>query len=56
MNAVNYKNITINGCQYYGKHMMLTLERCNDNVLSLDSMKTFLKELADRRLAFQRCN
>ena len=39
-----YKNITVNGCRYYGKHMMLTCEACNDNLLSVDTMKEFLKE------------
>lgn len=43
-----YKNITVNGCRYYGKHMMLTCEGCNDNLLSVDTMKEFLKELADK--------
>ena len=48
MANVDYKNIRINGCKYYGKHMMLTLESCNDNLLSVEKIKDFLKELADQ--------
>lgn len=45
---VSYKNIEVAGVFYYGKHMMLTCESCNDDLLSLDAVSEFLKELADR--------
>jgi S-adenosylmethionine/arginine decarboxylase-like enzyme len=47
MANIDYKNIEIDGTKYYGKHMMLTLESCNDNILSVESIKDFLKEMAD---------
>ena len=47
MEKPDYKNISIDGSKYYGKHMMLTCESCNENLLSLNTMKQFLKELAD---------
>ena len=48
MEKPDYKNISIEGTKYYGKHMMLTCESCTDALLSLDTMKQFLVELADR--------
>jgi S-adenosylmethionine/arginine decarboxylase-like enzyme len=45
--SVQYKNIEVEGVAYYGKHMMLTCEQCNDQLLDLDVMSDFLKQLAD---------
>ncbi|MCM2344900.1 MAG: S-adenosylmethionine decarboxylase [Alphaproteobacteria bacterium] len=42
-----YKNIHVSGVDYYGKHMMLTCESCNENLLDIPTMGQFLKDLAD---------
>ncbi len=43
----DYKNIEVNGIKYYGKHMMLTCENCNESLTDIDTMGNFLKDLAD---------
>ena len=45
MHQEEYKNITIEGVKYYGKHMMLTCVACNDNLLDLKKIEQFLREL-----------
>lgn len=45
MHKEEYKNITIEGVKYYGKHMMLTCVACNDNLLDLQQIEQFLREL-----------
>jgi len=42
-----YKNIHVNGVDYYGKHMMLTCESCNEKLLDIPTMGQFLKDLSD---------
>lgn len=47
MRKTAYKNIHVDGIEYYGKHMMLTAESCNTQLLDLDIMSSFLQKLAD---------
>lgn len=42
---VDYKRTVINGKAYYGKHLMLTSVSCNENLLDLQKITAFLKEL-----------
>jgi S-adenosylmethionine/arginine decarboxylase-like enzyme len=45
---VSYKCINIDGEYYYGKHLMLTAQGCNDTLLSEAAMSDFLITLADK--------
>ncbi len=45
---MSYKCINIDGEYYYGKHLMLTAEGCNDTLLDVDAMGQFLITLADK--------
>lgn len=42
-----YKNLRLCGDYYYGKHVMITAESCNEKLLDIDTMKQFLITLAD---------
>lgn len=42
---VNYKRTVINGKSYYGKHLMLTAVSCNENLLDVQKVTDFMKEL-----------
>ncbi len=44
---IEYKNILVGGVHYYGKHMMITAERCNTAILEKGIMSNFLIQLAD---------
>lgn len=44
----NYKRTEINGQKFYGKHLMVTAESCNENVLDIESISEFVRELVDR--------
>jgi hypothetical protein len=39
---MNWKKIDLYGEKYYGKHLMTTAERCNENLLNLDTIGEFL--------------
>jgi S-adenosylmethionine/arginine decarboxylase-like enzyme len=43
--CIDYKRTVINGKTYYGKHLMLTAVYCNENLLDLTMITSFLKEL-----------
>jgi len=40
-----YKRAQVNGISYYGKHLMLTAVSCNDNLLDIDTVSRFVREL-----------
>jgi S-adenosylmethionine/arginine decarboxylase-like enzyme len=40
-----YKRTVIDGKKYYGKHVMLTAENCNENLLNIEKVSRFVKEL-----------
>lgn len=40
-----YKRTEINGSVYYGKHLMVTAVACNENLLSVESISSFVKEM-----------
>jgi S-adenosylmethionine/arginine decarboxylase-like enzyme len=40
-----YKRTEINGGKYYGKHLMVTAVSCNENLLDLDAVSRFIKEM-----------
>ena len=42
---VNYKRTVINGKSYYGKHLMLTAVGCDENLLDVQTVTDFMKEL-----------
>lgn len=44
----SYKRILVDGIRYYGKHLILTAERCNDNLLDKETIAQFIIELVDR--------
>lgn len=44
----SYKRAEINGKKYYGKHFMLTGQKCNEKLLSLTEMEVFLKTLTKK--------
>ncbi|MCB1049280.1 MAG: S-adenosylmethionine decarboxylase [Acidobacteria bacterium] len=48
MERDQYKNICIDGQRYYGKHLMVTAESCNDKLIDLPTVTQFLKDVADR--------
>lgn len=37
----------IEGSHYYGKHVLFDCKNCNEELLSIDFMKSFLVEIAD---------
>jgi S-adenosylmethionine/arginine decarboxylase-like enzyme len=43
-----YKRAEINGSKYYGKHLMVTAVSCNENLLNLDTVSRFVKEMVPR--------
>ncbi|MCU0849133.1 MAG: S-adenosylmethionine decarboxylase [Spirochaetes bacterium] len=43
-----YKRGVINGVKYYGKHLMVTAVSCNDNLLDIDKVSGFVKEMVPR--------
>lgn len=43
-----YKRTSINGNLYYGKHLMITAVRCNENLLEVDTIARFIKELVPK--------
>ena len=47
MTKPDYKCLELHGEKYYGKHLMLTCEGCNDALLDTEIMANFLKQLAD---------
>lgn len=40
-----YKRTVVNDKKYYGKHLILDARGCNENILSMDAVATFIKEL-----------
>jgi S-adenosylmethionine/arginine decarboxylase-like enzyme len=46
--TTQYKRIVVDGVHYYGKHLVLTAQGCNDELLSLDVMRQWMTELVDR--------
>lgn len=46
--AVQYKRIVVDGVRYYGKHLVLTAQGCNDNLFSEDAIATWITNLVDR--------
>ena len=45
---VEYKRILVDGVHYYGKHLVLTATGCNDSLLDIPSINTFLTTLVTR--------
>lgn len=45
---VQYKRIVVDGVRYYGKHLILTAQGCNDNLLSEQAIGDWITELVDR--------
>jgi len=43
-----YKRAEINGTKYYGKHLMVTAVSCNENLLNIDTVSRFIKEMVPR--------
>lgn len=48
ISAVQYKRIVVDGVRYYGKHLVLTAQGCNDNLLSEEAIATWITDLVDR--------
>ncbi len=46
--ATEYRRILVDGVHYYGKHLVLSANTCNDQLLSLDAVSHFLKTLVLR--------
>jgi S-adenosylmethionine/arginine decarboxylase-like enzyme len=44
----SYKRTYINGNVYYGKHLMITATNCNRNILEIDAISRFIKELVPK--------
>lgn len=44
---VQYKRIMVDGVRYYGKHLILTAQGCNDNLLSEATIGDWITELVD---------
>ena len=44
----SYKRTEINGGKYYGKHLMVTALSCNENILDLDEVSSFIKEMVPK--------
>jgi S-adenosylmethionine/arginine decarboxylase-like enzyme len=40
-----YMRTEVNGQKYYGKHFMATAVACNENLLNLESVSRFVKEM-----------
>jgi S-adenosylmethionine/arginine decarboxylase-like enzyme len=40
-----YKGIQQNGKSYYGKHMLLHMVNCNENITSIQAVKEFITQL-----------
>jgi S-adenosylmethionine/arginine decarboxylase-like enzyme len=40
-----YKRIQYNGKACYGKHMLVHLQNCNDNILSIEIVQDFISQL-----------
>ncbi|TVY10276.1 S-adenosylmethionine decarboxylase family protein [Paenibacillus cremeus] len=53
-----YKRILHDGKMCYGKHAMFHLERCNENLLSVDAVKDFITTLVGEidMVAFGECH
>lgn len=45
MAADFYKRTSINGAKYYGKHLMVSALGCNENILNMEKIARFIKEL-----------
>jgi len=45
---VQYKRIVVDSVRYYGKHLILTAQGCNDNLLSVDTIRNWVSELVER--------
>lgn len=43
-----YKRLVVDGVRYYGKHLVFSAAGCNDNLLDLSSVRSFLISLVDR--------
>jgi len=43
-----YRRINVDGVIYYGKHLILTARNCNENLLDVDQIKTYMTQLVDR--------
>ena len=43
--AASYKRLLIDGVRYYGKHLVLTAESCNENLLSVEYIAAFMQDL-----------
>ena len=46
--AVQYKRIVVDGVRYYGKHLVLIAQGCNDNLFSEEAIGTWITNLVDR--------
>ncbi len=43
-----YKRTVVNGSTYYGKHLMLTAKGCNENLLEIDKVASFITDMVPR--------
>jgi S-adenosylmethionine/arginine decarboxylase-like enzyme len=43
-----YKRIFVDGIYYYGKHIVLSATNCNQKLLDVEAISSFLIELVDR--------
>lgn len=43
-----YMRTEVNGKKYYGKHMIVTAASCNENLLSIEKISAFIKEMIPR--------
>jgi len=43
-----YRRINIDGIYYYGKHLILTARGCNENILDIPKVNTFIRELVKK--------
>ena len=48
MGKHDWKRTEVNGMKYYGKHLMLTAEGCNENILNVDKFKAFINEMVPK--------
>jgi S-adenosylmethionine/arginine decarboxylase-like enzyme len=48
INRDAYKRAEINGSKYYGKHLMVTALSCNENLLDINTVSRFIKEMVPR--------
>ncbi|GIN99398.1 hypothetical protein J5TS2_00670 [Brevibacillus halotolerans] len=53
-----YKRIMHEGKAYYGKHVLVHMERCNENILSIEVVKDFITKLVKDidMVAFGECH